>query len=264
MSPIERLFTALWQDYTARLCPSAGAILSLLAQTKPVMSDHIALRTFACDEIGLDKIAAPFLALGYELKGEYWFKEHKLYAKHFGHPDQTAPKVFISELRVEQCSVTLQQIVKKLVAQVDTSLLQTDWFLSSGRHWQLDTHTYQTLADESEYAAWFAAHGFGVNHFTVNVNELAGMPSMSELNQRLTAAGFHLDATGGEIKGSPALYLEQSATVADKVKVVFFDGVYEIAGGFYEFAKRYTLLDGNLYQGFVEAAAHKIFASTGS
>lgn len=66
------------------------------------------------------------------------------------------------------------------------------------------------------------------------------------------------------MKGSPDVRLEQSSTMADKVSVTFSDGNQQIPGGFYEFAKRYPLPDGTLYQGFVEASADKIFESTDS
>lgn len=50
--------------------------------------------------------------------------------------------------------------------------------------------------------------------------------------------------------------------MADKVIVKFSDGEFEIPGGFYEFAKRYELPNGELYKGFVAASADKIFEST--
>jgi hypothetical protein len=50
--------------------------------------------------------------------------------------------------------------------------------------------------------------------------------------------------------------------MADKVAVGFLYGVKHIPGGFYEFAKRYPQDDGELYGGFVEASADKIFEST--
>ena len=80
----------------------------------------------------------------------------------------------------------------------------------------------------------------------------------------LRSEGFDINEVGGEVKGSPQVYLEQSATMADKVFVKFSDGMQIIPGGFYEFAKRYPMENGELYQGFVEASANKIFESTDS
>jgi hypothetical protein len=50
--------------------------------------------------------------------------------------------------------------------------------------------------------------------------------------------------------------------MADKVKVEFSEGVELVPGGFYEFAKRYPMANGELYTGFVAASADKIFEST--
>ena len=74
--------------------------------------------------------------------------------------------------------------------------------------------------------------------------------------------GFKLNKSGGEVKGSPDKFLEQSSTMAGLVKVAFDDKEMNIPGCYYEFAKRYNLSDGNLYQGFVETSADKIFEST--
>ena len=49
---------------------------------------------------------------------------------------------------------------------------------------------------------------------------------------------------------------------ASSVEVKFTEGVYNIPGCYYEFAKRYPDSSGQLYQGFVAASADKIFEST--
>ncbi|MDD1782137.1 DUF1338 domain-containing protein [Enterovibrio sp. ZSDZ35] len=262
MERVHALFDALWQDYTVRLCPSAAKVHALLEEGSPLINDHIALRTFALPKVGLDRLAAPFIAIGYEPKGQYHFEAKKLNAHHYEHPDPNAPKVFISELMVGQCSTALQMAVRKLVDQVDDASMQGSAFLYSGRPWELDGDTYRTLAAESEYAGWLAAHGFGANHFTVSVNQLSTVTDVSEVNEVLRQAGFAINESGGEVKGNPEVMLEQSSTMADKVSVKFSDGEATIPGGFYEFAKRYPLPDGSLYQGFVEASADKIFEST--
>lgn len=262
MDEWQEIFSALWQDYTTRLCPSASKIHQLLQHGGPILNDHIALRTFNIPNIGREKLAAPFLALGYEEKGAYFFKQKKLSARHYEHPDLDAPKVFISELLVEQCSPALQQLIKRLAEQADNHDMDSPDFLWQGRLWPLSKSEYQQASLESEYAGWVAAHGYGANHFTVNVNRLVSYHDINDVNSALKKAGFLLNNVSGEIKGSPNVYLEQSSTLADKVSVVFEDGIDRISGGFYEFAKRYSLPDGNLYQGFVEASADKIFEST--
>lgn len=259
---VNELFDALWQDYL-KLTPSALEIHDLLGGGKAIINDHVAFRTFRHPKLGLDKLAAHFLALGYEQKGEYHFEAKKLYARHYEHPlDATAPKVFISELLLEQCSPGLQRIVADLIDQVDDGLPAQTGFLYSGAPWKVSYDDYKTLLEESEYAAWLAAYGFRANHFTVSVNELDGFDSLDAVNSALKAAGFRLNTAGGEIKGSPEVLLEQSSTMADTAIVEFSDGKAELPSCFYEFALRYAKPDGELYTGFVAASADKIFEST--
>ncbi|MFP5459729.1 MAG: DUF1338 domain-containing protein, partial [Bacteriovoracia bacterium] len=60
----------------------------------------------------------------------------------------------------------------------------------------------------------------------------------------------------------PSVYLEQSSTLANNIAVTFDDGELTIPACYYEFARRYPLPSGDLYQGFVAASADKIFEST--
>ncbi|WP_333004860.1 DUF1338 domain-containing protein [Vibrio coralliilyticus] len=256
------LFQSLWNDYIQRLCPSADKVHQLLQENEPLINDHIALRTFNVAPLGIETLAKPFTDAGYKPCGDYEFESKKLVAKHFEHPDPKQPKVFISELKVNECSPELQAIVAKLVEQLDTDKLKGHEFLSGGRLWDLSFADYQLLAKESEYASWLAAHGYGANHFTVSVNQLDAFEEVKGVNDHLREAGFTINESGGEVKGSPDVLLEQSSTMADKVPVTFTEGTEMVPGGFYEFAKRYPMSNGELYPGFVAASADKIFEST--
>lgn len=263
MSPTA-LFQSLWNDYIERLCPEANQVHKLLEEGEPLINDHIALRTFSNAPLAIETLAAPFLALGYKECGDYVFESKKLTAKHFEHPDLNQPKVFISQLEVELCSEELQQIVAKLVAQIDAEKLTGSEFLYGGRLWDISFQDYLTLAKESEYAAWLSAHGYGANHFTVSVNQLSHFETVKGVNDHLRKAGFAINESGGEVKGSPEVLLEQSSTMADRVPVMFAGEQQLVPGGFYEFARRYPMNSGQLYQGFVAASADKIFESTDS
>ncbi|MBW4934012.1 DUF1338 domain-containing protein [Marinobacter sp. F4206] len=257
------LFQQLWQSYR-EVTPSAEEIHRILGaeEGQAIVNDHIALRTFNLPPVGLNALAQHFLTLGYRQGGEYHFEAKKLYARHYEHPDPDAPKVFISELLVEQCSPELQSIVKDLVAQVSPDSVTADNFLYSGRHWEVDYQTYRTLLEESEYAAWMAAWGYRANHFTVSINHLTQFHTVPEINQLLKDHGYTVNASGGEVKGSPDDLLEQSSTMADRMPVRFSDREETVPSCFYEFALRYPKPDGTLYSGFVAASADKIFEST--
>ncbi|MBA6349522.1 MULTISPECIES: DUF1338 domain-containing protein [unclassified Colwellia] len=255
------LFTNIWQNYI-EVTPSADKIHHLLSSGGDLINDHVAYRTFDSAKVNLDKLAAILIALGYKYSGEYDFSSKKLNAKHFEHSDASLPKVFISELRVKEFSVNVQNIIEKMVSAIDDEKVAQSSFLYSGTHWQVSKAEYQTLLAESEYAAWVAAWGYRANHFTVSINHLDNFSTIEEVNSAVKAGGFLLNTTGGEIKGDSIVKLEQSSTMADKAIVKFSDGEAEIPSCFYEFAKRYPLDTGELYAGFVAASADKIFEST--
>ena len=74
--------------------------------------------------------------------------------------------------------------------------------------------------------------------------------------------GFTLNSSGGEIKGGAKEFLAQSSIMADKVKVKFDQGSYDITSCYYEFAYRFPMANGELFSGFVAGSADKIFEST--
>ncbi|GHG05530.1 DUF1338 domain-containing protein [Thalassotalea marina] len=258
---VKSLFNNIWQNYLD-VTPSAQKIHQLLGSGNDVINDHVAYRTFNIKKVGIEKLAQHLIALGYTECGEYHFEAKKLYAKHFEHADTTLPKVFISELLVEEFSEQAQAIIHRIVDSIDEAVIASDEFLYSGKQWDISYQEYQTLLAESEYAAWLSAWGYRANHFTVSINHLANYNDIESVNQALKDAGFALNATGGEIKGNEEVKLEQSSTMADKASVAFSDQTIEIPSCFYEFAKRYPLENGELYTGFVAASADKIFEST--
>ncbi len=259
---IELVFEKLWKQYI-QLNPQAEKIHALLKQRgETVLNDHVAFRTYNLPQVGIEKIAKIFKKNGYVPKGEYHFEEKKLYAIHMEHENTQLPKVFISELLVEKFPSDIQKTIKDLVQQISNTKIDQDDFCMSGRPWKTTHKTYESLLKVSEYAAWMSAFGFCANHFTINVNNLKTFPTLESLNSFLKQNGFPLNTSGGEIKGSQEVYLEQSSTLAGKTTVSFEDGTFEIPTCYYEFAKRYVLPNGELYRGFVEKSADKIFEST--
>lgn len=260
MTDIQSLFLRLWDDY-CRINPQAAKIHGLLrSRGDTIHNDHIALRTFDDPRVNIEQLSTPFVEAGYLAGGQYRFEEKRLSAVHFEHPDPSLPKVFISELLTRQFSEGLRSTVGSLLEHLPKPIVGP--LCAAGRPWPIEFSTYQSLQSESEYAAWMSAHGFCANHFTIDVNRLDSVESLSELNRLLSEAGFVLNEQGGSIKGSPAVFLEQSSTMASKVIVDFLDGPREVPGCYYEFAKRYPTADGTLFGGFVTNSADKIFEST--
>lgn len=262
MKGLENLLQKMWTDY-CELNPAAKGIYDIFtAEGEQVINDHIALRTFNHPRLGIESLAQHFKKYGYVEKGEYFFEEKKLYAKHYDHPNEELPKIFISELELEKMSALIQDTVNKLVEQIPDALIQSEEFVMCGRPWKMTHALYSELAKQSEYASWVAAYGFRPNHFTININKLKKFNDIKKLNEFVKSKGYQLNASGGEIKGTPADYLEQSSTMASEIPVKFDDGTFNIPGCYYEFAKRYPQANGKLYQGFVAKSADKIFEST--
>ncbi|HEY5948370.1 MAG TPA: DUF1338 domain-containing protein [Kofleriaceae bacterium] len=260
---VTELLDALWSDYVATT-PQAERIHRLLAgRGERVQNDHVALRTFALPGIGIDALAKPFEALGWRAQPDrYRFEDKKLDARFWRHDDPELPKVFISELRVTELSAAANQIIDRLITQLPAGFGARPDLPWAGRPWRVRRAEYESLLFESEYAAWVAAFGFRVNHFTVFVNALTTFPDLQSLNAFLLDHGFTLNEAGGVIKGTPAQCLEQSSTRADSIEVDLAGERLRVPSCYYEFARRYPLASGELFHGFVPASADKIFEST--
>lgn len=259
---IAGLLDALWANYT-EVTPLAARIHGWLgAQGDTPINDHIALRTWDAPGVDRAALARPFEALGWRRRDEYQFPDKHVVANHWQHPDASLPKVFISELRVGRLPAEAQRIVADLLGQMPHEARTRADLPWSGRPWQIRHAQYQTLLMHSEYAAWVAAFGFRVNHFTVLVNALRSVASLRQLCDALQAAGFLLTTQGGVIKGSPAELLEQASTRAEPQRMAFIDGEFAVPSCYYEFAQRHADARGELFQGFVPTSANQLFHST--
>lgn len=258
MNP-QHFFSREWRDYAA-VTELASRIHALLeGRGEKVTNDHVALRTLAHPSMGLEAMSGLFNEMGYEQGGEYFFADKRLRAIHLEAPE--LPRVFISEFLYEdeKFSNFLRETMEELIAACDgREMLE---LFEVRRPWKPSFKTYEKLATESEYAAWFYAWGFRANHFTVSVNELKTITDVAAMNEFLKSNSIVLNASGGEIKGTKEQGLVQSSTMASSFEVEFLEGKYQIPSCYYEFAKRYEV-NGNLYGGFVPASADKIFEST--
>lgn len=256
-----KFFEALWADF-ATIAPQAAAILSRLEeQGETVKNDHVAFRTFNLSPISLERLEPLVLGLGYRLLEEYRFEDKHLRARAYICPG--SPRLFLSELLCEELSGWTQAIISQLLAQVPPDVARTANVFWSGRPWlPLRFADYERLSSESEYAGWLAALGLRPNHFTVSVNDLTKFGGLNEVLDFIESAGYRINTSGGRVKGSHQVLLEQGSTLADRVPVQFADGPSIIPTCYYEFALRHPDRSGQLYQGFVPASADRIFEST--
>lgn len=258
-------FEHLWNDYI-KITPQAQAIRQLFEQQgETVINDHVAFRTFGSSPINLAKLEPVLAGMGYRPYGQFRFEQKKLKAKCFKHESEPdAPKIFLSELLIEELSPEAQAVIARIIEQIPADLPLDPSIFWRGPLWDAPTRqAYDTLVNESEYAAWLATIGVRVNHFTVSINRLKQFTDIEAVNALLKKNGFAMNSVGGEIKGSPELLLEQSSTMADRIEFTFKDGeTASLPSCFYEFTKRYEVQPGVLFDRFIEGNADKIFEST--
>lgn len=259
-----QFFNLLWNDYV-EITPQAQKVHDLFSQAgESVINDHVAFRTFSDSPIELERLEPIILALGYRRQGEYHFEQKKLMARSYSHPVADTPRIFISELQRHWLSAAAQQILAEIVSQIPASVADGPEIFTRGLLWQPVTLAqYRTLVEESEYAGWLASMGLRANHFTVSLNHLKGFSEMDQVIALLESNGYPINRVGGAIKGTPADLLVQSSTLADRVKIRFQDGLEaSVPSCFYEFAKRFTDANGQLFDAFIADNADKIFEST--
>jgi Domain of unknown function (DUF1338) len=256
-----RFFDALWEDF-ADIAPQAAAIREQLeARGERVLNDHVAFRTFNLSPLTLTELEPHVLQLGYRLLDEYRFADKHLRAR--AYVCAGSPRIFLSELLCEELSDWARAFIARLVSQTPAGFADGPEVFWAGLPWAAPTFAeYERLSDESEYAGWLAALGLRPNHFTVSINELSTLKSVSDVLAFVAAAGYRINEAGGRVKGTPADLLEQGSTLADRISVSFADASHLIPSCYYEFALRYPGRDGRLYEGFVPASADRIFEST--
>jgi 2-oxoadipate dioxygenase/decarboxylase-like protein len=267
----DEFFEALWEDFV-EIAPQAADIRErFLEHGEAVVDDHVAFRTFNRAPLGLDQLEPLLLELGYRAFCDYRFTEKKLRARAYLCPG--SPRIFLSELLVDELSAPSRQLVESCVIQARRVIAEAEGsadatpssaeIFCAGRLWNpIRFSDYERLAHESEYAAWLCALGLHANHFTLNVNAFKKLTSIEAVLSFVESAGYAVNTAGGRVKGSPALMLEQGSTLADQMPVPFAHGERKIPTCYYEFALRYPDANGSLFEGFVETSANRIFEST--
>mgnify|MGYP006189236499 CR=1 FL=1 len=261
---LESWFDTLWTNYE-QIAPNVSRIRGLIeARGERVVNDHVAFRTYDLDPIGIARLGPLIESLGYTALEDYEFPAKKVHAT--AYVKEGWPRIFLSELRTRELPERWQDLFASIAAQVDRARMTSVDVFHAGRLWEAVGHDdYLALREESEYAAWVAALGLRPNHFTVNVNALETFDDLGALLGFVEGSGYPLNEAGGRIKGSPAVCLEQGATLADRVEVEFAGSARDVIPTcYYEFAQRHVTTEGRLYDGFVAASADRIFESTDS
>ncbi|XP_028126123.1 uncharacterized protein LOC114322879 [Camellia sinensis] len=270
--------------------PTAKAILERVhsVDNNQICYDHLAFRTFGVNGHGIGSMANFFLDFGYTQREELRFPAKKLKALWFSPPSLPVsdggsgvngplPRIFISELLVDQMSPQAQEIIRKYTEISGRGNKQAALASALGSlTWEKPLYSeFQQLARESEYAAWTLVNGYAVNHVTISTHHLKSqLGNIKSVNQFIEESGFKLNSEGGVLKVSPDGMLLQSSTVADSVSFCFSDGITEsVPCSYIEFAERLILpqfknlpekevREFHRRDGFEVGSADKIFEST--
>jgi len=286
---LDKVLEGLMNRYKERV-PDVFAIINatikegVIKDANEIENDHIAFRTMGVPFLGIQSLEKIFLHYGFKRMDHYFFPAKKLDAFWYTPPSPEYPRIFISELRVQDLSENAQHIIHSYTDEVTADPVDSiniddanavDNFLHSGL-WQLPTlEDYLTLSKESEYAAWVIYNRYYLNHFTISVHNLKdGYNTIADFNAFLERNGFTLNDSGGKIKVSEDRSLLQSSTVAEMIEATFANGVnHRISGSYVEFAERKVLEQfqnlpyseikrAHRREGFEANNADKIFEST--
>uniref|UniRef100_A0A7S4EUF6 2-oxoadipate dioxygenase/decarboxylase n=2 Tax=Chrysotila carterae TaxID=13221 RepID=A0A7S4EUF6_CHRCT len=282
----EEVRTDLLSAYLRRTPSCTNAVNLLADRGARVHNDHVALRSFVDSRgaSGLQFLQHLFVGFGYAPQEGIVIPSMPVNAVWLEPPEETQwPKVFISELRVDEMPSEASAIVYKYVdgyyddavidhaaasgdARALVDILETPpWSVTSSDEQSLRTLGKQHPALESatEYAAWTLTHAHRWNHATVLVNTLGlqDVDSIAKLNALLRKHEYVFNPAGGAdgvTQGSREKHLEQSSTVADEIHVTFACGTERtVRCSFLELIERH---EG--FRGFLGQNAKGIFQST--
>ncbi|HPE75683.1 MAG TPA: DUF1338 family protein [Draconibacterium sp.] len=291
------LFEKLWEQFAVRV-PYAQQYADLVVEKGgKVVIDHVAFRTFNAhtgeQPEGIRAIKHILNFLGYIPVSKYKFPKKKINSTHFEHPDETLPKVFVSQLEVIDLPVWAQNIVNETVHNTfyllnDKSLellaivkengslpveaadfLVNDLVQYFRRPWNIPLKDeVLKMNDISQFGAWVLIHGNSVNHFAASVNnqDVKEWANFETTVDALVSAGIPVKKV---FEGDYGSKLRQTTTPATKEEVDvkgengFEKMVWTYA--YFELAERnYIGTDGlqKLFSGFLTGPENLLFDLT--
>ena len=298
----QTLWAQLWNHYRQRV-PYAQIYEAMIqAAGGTVANDHIAFRSLRLRVEGPEEtvnLGIPYLAemvewLGYQVAGEYQFPDRHLYARHYCHPQQDAlglPKLFISELKVDELPQSIAQAIRATVRSgqffslaawqqtcpapglsgLDRTALARSLMTAFTRPWPPPRRTIvEAVNAVSQYGAWVLLHGYAVNHFTAYINRqnTPAYPDIAATAQALAHRGVPMKDC---IEGNKASGLQQTSTQAIVEPVVVLNEQGELehmawSYAYYELAERHQIVDSTghttLFNGFIGSQAQQLFEMT--
>ncbi len=289
MKTLDKILDGLMKRYKERV-PDVNKVTQALINNGVIQSqsdisnDHVAFRTMGVPQLGIQSFEKIFIHHGYKPMDDFFFEGKRLNARWYAPPSNEYPRIFISELRVEDMPEEIQKIITSYTDEVKSDPVndldldngdQVDAFLHQPL-WRVPTwEDFQKLQSVSEYAAWVIYNRYYLNHYTISVHDLKdGYNTIGKFNDFLESIGVILNDSGGKIKISADGLLQQSSSVSQMVEAEFEGGVKQmIPGSYVEFCERKVLPQfqnmkkeeikrEHRRDGFETGNADKIFEST--
>jgi hypothetical protein len=231
MEAVKTLWNELWDRYRNQVAYARTYEEMITSAGGTFINDHIAFRslrlTLDGQDFGIGYLAQIAESLGYMPKDEYHFPNQHLYARYYQHPDQTLPKLFISELIVDALPTHIAEAIVKTVKNAKLATFSKDnpgtWLKVFGTPWLPPLKsTVELVNTVSQYGAWVLLHGYGVNHFTGSVDHqnTPAFPDIESTAAGLAALGVPMKEV---IEGDWGSGLRQTATKAVNTLVMVRD-----------------------------------------
>jgi hypothetical protein len=285
----------LWQDYAARVSYAREYEKMLAELGGTFVNDHIAFRTLSATAnghyLGVSNLKRVFDALDFREKGAIEFPDTHLFARHVQHDHPDVPRIFISELKVDELPADTARIIHDTVADYRQTLPGSDIealqrldhggpapdglmdrlvrFFREVPWSPPDEAAVRKVNESSQYGAWVLLHGYNVNHFTgyVNRHGVEKIGDIEKLIAELKGRGVPMKP---EIEGVRGSKLRQTSTEAVRVpvKVRGADGAMreiEWTYAYMEYAERGFVEENGekvLFQGFLGPQASQLFEMT--
>jgi Domain of unknown function (DUF1338) len=290
----QQLWNILWQNYRDRVTYARIYQRMIEGAGGSIANDHIAFRSLRLTidqngrsiQLGIPYLAEIVEALGYQQAGEYHFPAQFLYARHYVHPEQDhydLPKLFISELIVDDLPKNIAALIKQTVQSGEFSLSADLLSLAASdsipiqlaHRFNRPWHPPQQSAVEqvnavSQYGAWVMLYGYSTNHFTgyVNRQQTTKYQTIEQTIAGLTHLGIPMKSA---IEGSIETGLCQTATQAVIEQAWVQDDTGTLIQipwpyAYYEIAERHQIKNSAddlvLFEGFLSAQAQQLFEMT--
>lgn len=272
------------------------AFLKIFHHSQKPALDHFAIIDLTSGNSGIEALEAVFKCVGFSRVGAgylptkqndfIWMTTDKSVKSA---PNDALPQVVLADFRYEELSQDVQKILKKYssyikpinyeelqgvvskamadendveaaVDYIEQILIRKDWPDPT-------LEEYLIVQKENPLIAWVLLFGRKVNHFGFGIYTIPDYKSLESFTHRLQKdLRLSINIQNGMIKGSPAMGIEQSSTMGDKIYANLGGKVIEVNDSFMEFVWRYPVRSrpkalGDYYHGFIPENANNVIES---